>query len=178
MKRLTGIFFIVCLTLPFFGTFFFLLCQKHSVRSEVRAKMIAGLSREELVTLQFSRSDSETILNWEHSGEFEYAGQMYDVIRTVEHNDSIIYICWPDNEETALNQKLGELVSLALGNDPVNKECRGRLWSFYKCIFPAGTSVLTLMVDEFHPPDFHSVGTLLLSRERAVYLPPPEKSML
>lgn len=64
----------------------------------------------ELVTLTFTISESQTLLDWEHEREFEYQGQMYDVVEIHENGDQISYVVWPDHEETKLKRLLGELL--------------------------------------------------------------------
>ena len=73
--------------------------------------MLAGVDRSELVLLQFSKTDTKTLLQWEHDTEFEFQGQMFDVMEVSEKGDSVTYVCWPDKEETHLNQQLAQLVS-------------------------------------------------------------------
>lgn len=74
-------------------------------------------------------------LNWEHSKEFEFHNQMYDVVESETHGDSIFYWCWWDHEETTLNKELSAWVLKALGKDPQNKETRNELIDFYKHLF-------------------------------------------
>lgn len=64
-----------------------------------------------LVELTFSVEETRTKLRWEHEREFEYKGQMYDIVEIKSAaNGTITYTCWPDDEETKLNKKLGLLV--------------------------------------------------------------------
>lgn len=101
--------------------------------------MLEGISPEELVTLGFSKPEAAGMLKWKHSKEFEYGCKMYDVVYVSETADSIFYSCWEDNEETALNRKLRELVAVAMGHNQQQKE-RQRLVSgffsglFFECI--------------------------------------------
>lgn len=64
----------------------------------------------ELVTLTFTKSEIQTLLDWEHEREFEYQGQMYDVVEIHEKGNQITYVVWPDHEETKLKKLLGELL--------------------------------------------------------------------
>ncbi len=97
--------------------------------------MIAGIDKNELVHLKFTRVETETLLNWHHSKEFEYLGQMYDIVETKELGDSIYYWCWWDKAETALNRQLEQLAEAANGNNPKNTQQQQRLLDFQKTLF-------------------------------------------
>lgn len=96
--------------------------------------MIQGLNDEELVHLVF---DEQTIqeLRWEHSREFEYRGEMYDVVRTQEMEGEVHFWCWHDHEESSLNRRLAESVNIAWGNNPHRDQQRDRLSLFLKALF-------------------------------------------
>lgn len=97
--------------------------------------MIAGMDEKELVLLKFTKEETETKLRWEHSKEFEYNGQMYDIVSSEIKGDSIYYHCWWDYEETKLNKKLKKLVASAFDQDEDNKKAQKNLhnylWSFF-----------------------------------------------
>ncbi len=120
---------------PVFFTAAWLQYQKKAVKKEIKWKMIAGLDREELVLLKFSQRDADNFLRWEHPGEFEYLGEMYDVVERETLADSIIFWCWWDHEETRLNRQLKNLVDYAMGKDPLKKENGKRLYKFFSSLY-------------------------------------------
>lgn len=93
------------------------------------------MNQEELVFLKFTKEETETKLRWEHSKEFEYKGQMYDIVSKEVKGDSIFYRCWWDYEETQLNKKLKKMVAIAFDQDEENRETQeifsSYLWSFF-----------------------------------------------
>lgn len=103
--------------------------------------MIVGINKKELYLLKFSKSESLSKLNWEHANEFEYLGKMYDIVEKTIKNDSIIYLCWLDKEETTLNKKLKNLVQQALGHNPLNQDRQHKLVSFYKNLYTTTCSI-------------------------------------
>lgn len=115
--------------------FLYLQYEKSVVRRDVKWKMIAGLDPEELVLLKFSQWETETKLRWKHSKEFEYNGQMYDIVSKEIKGDSIFYRCWWDHEETLLNKKLKILASKAFDQDDNKRAAHLNLhfylWSFF-----------------------------------------------
>ena len=97
--------------------------------------MIAGIDPEAVVTLQFSKANAKVVLEWEHATEFEFDGQMFDVIETLEKGDSVLYRCWPDHAETKLNQTLAELVEGIWEKHPPKKNSEQCLLDFFKTVF-------------------------------------------
>jgi len=144
----------------------FLQFEKSTIRRELKWKMIAGIDLEELVLLKFSKEETQTKLRWEHSKEFEYEGQMYDVVSSEIKGDTIFYHCWWDHEETKLNKKLKILVANAFDkgedNQQKQKNLHTYLWSFFcTAIFDwqATPSQKTELVfqDCLHPNIFNSI---------------------
>ena len=103
--------------------------------------MIAGLDPSELVLLKFSKKEAKTTLDWEHPTEFEFRGQMFDVVETAEKGDSVFYRCWPDGAETELNQKLAQTVGGAWEKHPQKRQSEQRLLDFLKAFFCAENAV-------------------------------------
>ena len=97
--------------------------------------MIEGMDQSELVLLKFTHEESQTKLRWVHSREFEYDGEMYDIVEKEESGDTISYWCWWDYEETQLNRKLRDLVADAMGHHPLNKERQERLTHFLENLY-------------------------------------------
>lgn len=96
----------------FAGAYFWLQQKKRIVKSKVKIELTKEPEGERKVLLKFTLEESRTKLRWEHSREFEFNSQMYDIIRTKTVGDSVYYWCWWDKEETELNRKLKKLVSL------------------------------------------------------------------
>ena len=133
--RLMGIFVLLCLITPFASTYVFLKLQKKQIKKEIKWKMIAGLDKDELVLLKFTKEEAQIKLRWEHSKEFEYNGEMYDIAQKSTQGDSIFYWCWWDHKETKLNQQLNVLIAFVLGNNQQRKNNLEQLANFYKSLF-------------------------------------------
>ncbi len=134
-NKVFGILLILCFVTPAVTTFVFLKYQKKQVKREVKRKIIAGIDKEELVLLKFTKKEQQAELKWEHSKEFEYKGEMYDVVETKVIGDTTYYWLWWDHEETKLNKQLSKLVSFTIGNNPKNQENQKRLNKFFKSLY-------------------------------------------
>lgn len=109
--------------------------QKSVVRKQVKQEFLSGMNEEALILLKFKASSVQAELHWEHSREFEYQGQMYDVVKSELKGDSIYYHCWPDHAESKLNRQIKELVANALNNNPQQQEHQKQLTHFFKSLF-------------------------------------------
>lgn len=118
-----------------FVTFTWLHINKNIVRKQVKRQIIAGIEKEKLVLLKFTKEQTATKLKWKHSKEFEFENQMYDIVETDTVNGMIHFWCWLDSEETQLNKQLKELVSFALGNNTKKQEDQKRLLTFLKLYY-------------------------------------------
>lgn len=147
MKRLTALLLFFAILLPFAVTFCILQHEKKQLKRSVKHQIINEIEMNELVYLQFSKNEVDQKLDWEHSKEFEYQGEMYDVVKTVETVDSIAYYCWWDNKETALNKKLAETLSGLLPLNTEKNKSQKLLSNFSKSLFC--NSILTLQLDKF-----------------------------
>lgn len=103
---------------PTAGSLTWLNIERAIVKKAVDHHIVAGIEASDLVLLEFSREETETLLRWEHAREFEYDGQMYDVVETWAVGGTVYYRCWWDREETALNNRMRILALRGLGDSP------------------------------------------------------------
>ncbi len=127
--------FLILLVAPALTLFLYFQYEKSVLRSDLKERMIAGMEKDELVVLKFTQNEIEKELNWEHSGEFEYQGKMYDIIQTKVQGDSIYYTCWLDEEETKLEKQLTKLVAQAFAKDTKNRDKKEHFYSFLRSFY-------------------------------------------
>lgn len=118
VKKFIALLLFLCLLAPFAITYTFLRVQKHQLKRNIKHTIIKAIDKNELVLLRFSIKEATEKLDWEHSKEFEFEGEMYDVVEKRESKDSVIFWCWWDNKETMLNRQLaGVLLNSWQQND-------------------------------------------------------------
>ncbi len=144
--RTKAILILTLLVVSLFSVVGLLHFQKRQIRKEFKTKLIACSSAEDLVHLFIPKEQLQHVLRWEHDHEFEYKGEMYDIVKTIEHEDAIEYICWWDHEETAINKKLQTLIALFKGENPDEKEKDARVLRFFKAFYFQSTIVQTAFV--------------------------------
>lgn len=131
---------------PTGGTFIFLQFQRRVVRKEVKKKMMAGIPKADLVLLVFTKKEINTKLSWEHAKEFEFEGNMYDIVYEEVIGDKKHYWCWLDTEETKLNKELDYLACNLFNQNPDNNQKQKILFSFYKTLYFSKSQKLKLAV--------------------------------
>ena len=136
-RQLAGILLLTCLVAPFVATYSWLQYEKKLVRKTVKCQLIKGVKEHELVLLKFSKIAATTQIHWEHAREFEFDGEMYDVVSCDTIGDTLLYHCWPDHAETALNKQLNQLVAGALEHDQDHHQSQQKWVGFYLALFHA-----------------------------------------
>jgi hypothetical protein len=127
-RQLFSILLISSLIGPYLGISLYLKHEKRMLKREIKHRIIEGIDRSELVELSFT-PEEEQQLRWEHSKEFEYKGEMYDVVESKSENGKITYWCWWDNEETSLNRRLNNLLTRALHDtEPSGATKNAQFW--------------------------------------------------
>lgn len=113
MKKFISVILILTIVSPFWLLLSLIQLEKYMLKKEIKESVLVGIDKTDLVFLKFSIDEAEHELDWEHSKEFEYNGEMYDIIDEFEKDDSVYFWCWWDFEETKLNKQLDELVRQA-----------------------------------------------------------------
>ena len=135
MNKTLSILLFLVITTPFLGTYLYLNSYKAKTRKEVKEIILSGIGRENLMMFKFSSVESASLLIWEHPREFEYCGQMYDIVEAKTCGDTTFYWCFADHRETRINKAIEQAVAKATGQDPVRKNQTERLTDFFKTLF-------------------------------------------
>ena len=123
------------LIVPITGTYIWLKYEKKLIKREMKQKMICEIDESELAILKFAKSEVGYKLHFENANEFEFESQMYDVVEFELSEDSIIYKCWCDNDESRLNKKLANLVSDFLNANQKKQENDKKLINYLKTLY-------------------------------------------
>lgn len=130
-----AILFLFVLIVPPAATIGWLRFEKYQLKRQIKRQLMTDIDRNELVKFTFSDQEVENELDWEHAKEFEYQGQMYDVVYRKEIGDSTVFWCWWDHEETRLNKELIAMTHRAFGHDTHKKEREVQVLTFIKSLY-------------------------------------------
>ncbi|MBK9150799.1 MAG: hypothetical protein IPM26_07280 [Saprospiraceae bacterium] len=177
MQRWIAVTLACAILLPVLTMQVWLHYEKYRIKKTVKYHIRNTIPRDELVELKFTQEEIKTKLRWEHSGEFEFQGQMYDVIDSYTCDNYLIYLCWRDHEETAINQKLRNYVENDFHQAPVNKDKKMQFRLFLKNLFIPDICSLadirssSIIIENM----WHFSGQVLKGYESAE-TPPPQNS--
>lgn len=160
---------------PFWVVYFSLHAKKEILRREVKHRLMESEPDEAFVRLSFTKEESQTLLRWEHAREFEYRGEMYDLVRTETRNDSVFYTLWWDHDETDLNRKLAALTKTRQGESAPPKE--RQLIDGFQVFPPSPFSEVPRILAQSEKRSYHH-SEWFSSVYPAVDSPPPERSFI
>lgn len=86
--------------------------QQEAVRTEIKQQIKAGVPEDQLVKLKIAKTWEEEPNNRfkrEHSKEFRFDGEWYDVMRSKDLGDTTLYVCIHDVKEGKLFNRLAEM---------------------------------------------------------------------
>ena len=124
-----------------------MLYQKHVIRKEIKQTIINGIDKEELTLLKFASSDLPFMIKYFGAKEFAHKGEMYDIVQQASVGDTMYFWCWWDHEETALNQKLDNLLVQCLSNEPIQSNTQVQLEKFFKGLYCTSVQEDSLLSD-------------------------------
>ncbi len=144
LQNFVSFILVLGLIVPMITSLSYIQYQKQQVRRAIKKSIIAGLDKKDLVCFNFSLQEKQK-LRFEHAKEFEYQGEMYDIVFEEVHKDITTYWCWHDHQETELNQKLNQLINLSLEHSQEND-----IFKIFKKLFYSEPKVfLTSVKHEF-----------------------------
>ena len=102
------------------------------VKNEVEEKRNEGFNKDVVKILTFAKKDIKNIVRWEHDREFEFFGEMYDVISSKESKDSVSYTCYWDIEETKIKKQIAKLFFSDNEKLPFQHEKEAKMIEYFK----------------------------------------------
>jgi hypothetical protein len=173
MKGALATILLVLMFLPFGGSYLFLEFEKSKARNYAQLALANEDSKVQMVWLKFTKEQIKNELRWEHKGEFEYKGQMYDISKREEKGDTTYFYCYWDKFETLINAKLNDLIALHTAGK--NKQNDTELIvSLFKAVYLTTNDIIKI--------DFPSLVTINKSAIHPIYYntdlklesPPPQ----
>lgn len=148
----------MCLLLPTACTLFLCL-QKIKIQHEVDELIQSGIDKKDLTLFTFTEKEISQ-LNWKHSKEFEYKGEMYDIVEREKRGNSTLFWCWKDEKETKHNAKVHGVLRRLFGNKlhQKNQKQKGKFLNLVYYFIQEETTEIELEVDlrNFHYQLFYS----------------------
>lgn len=173
MKTSIATILLALLTLPFGGTYLFLEMEKAKAKRHA-ALVIAGEENPvEMVHLAFTEAQMKADLRWEHDREFEYRGQMYDIISSEVKGDTTYFYAYWDKLESIINHKLNELITLHLGGEADEKDESQLVVSLLKALYIHPNQDSAKILEKIDPIKFLEIKAIYNSTLQGIDGPPP-----
>lgn len=147
--------------------------QKYLVRKEVKQMMIQGISKERLELIMVTPK-TKYQLDWEHDAEFEFRGEMFDVIYQESTGDTIRYWCWRDHKESNLNRELALLLDKHTNHQQSNQD-NEPLLAFFKSLYAEVHDYISCCPNEaLNPQPIFGYLGIYSTTSLDLSTPPPE----
>ncbi len=134
-RNIYSLVLICSLVLPSCITAIWFQGQIYLARESAKSHIMQGNEKKVSITLKFSIADAGNLLEWEHEKEFEYKGEMYDVIALEYFSDSIAYQCYHDKKETVLKNDFEDFISDFLIKQQPTEQQRQHKIDFFKTLY-------------------------------------------
>ncbi len=132
MKRAGIIALVMIFLFQAVGVFLLLKLRQQEIKQEIKMRIKAGVPESELTVFKFDDHQLAT-LKWVDDHEFILDGQMYDIVKTSQDGDILVYHCLHDKQETIIFKNLNRMVADELGggqNRNNNKHQISANWYF------------------------------------------------
>jgi hypothetical protein len=171
-----SLLFVALLLMQSFISIFAYNLKLQSVRSKVKLELLNKVEESKLVLVKVARTLEQTPNNQfkkNHDKEFEFLGEMYDVVNTVERRDTTYYYCYQDRDESDIIRGINRWIKDNFGNSKEKNETE----DIQKVFFEKDYEVATLFCYPsfaMNESDFFIEGTTILVGFTNCFAPPPE----
>jgi len=135
MKKALSIITILCFIIPAISVYIFLLAEKENIKKINREKVLTENNFNNWIKIELTEEEAQELIEWENDHEFEYKHNMYDVVKKEKSGDHLIYWCYQDEEESFVNEQIGELFSYLSGTHSTRPETRHLLEKIFKKLY-------------------------------------------
>lgn len=143
-------------------------------KKEVRESFKETLNKDDLVCFELTEQELQS-LEWEHEREFEFKGNMYDIVHREQDGKKHFLWCYKDDFEKELKKKITHFLAFGFDNDIQKNDNQKKLAHFFSGLyfetFSLKIECLALSIKKVIPTSFKLINTHLSPIE-----PPPKTS--
>jgi hypothetical protein len=148
--------------------------QQVRVRKEMKTLIKNGVPENKRLLFYDDELTADAVnLKWIHDWEFQYKGEMYDILKKEVRNGRLVYTCIHDVKESGLFAKLDEMVDKQMQSNAPAKEQRKLFQNFFTSLyFLSDTKII------FNRLQVSGLFAKYLARYQSVFIlpdiPPPK----
>ena len=120
--------------IPFSGTMLLLHYEKGKAKRHAM-EMMKHVKDAKLIRIAVHASKMQYI-KWEQPWEFEFLGEMHDIVSQELIADSIIYHCIIDKKETSINKEIVKFIAGFFDDNPLHDQQLISFMDFVKQLAP------------------------------------------
>jgi|GEM_PF-6754862 hypothetical protein len=110
-----------------------------------------------------------------HSREFQFLGEMYDIVRKTEHRDSTYYYCFHDHDESVIIRNINRWMHDNFGNSTEQKNTGDFQKDFFEKDYLVGANLQVASYCFVLRTLFNNFSTRLSTGFESCFCPPPEQ---
>lgn len=129
--------------IPFSGTMLFLHYEKGRAKRHAM-EMMNHAKDAKLIRIAVHENEMKH-LKWEQPWEFEYKGEMHDIVSQELMADSIIYHCIIDKKETSINKEIVKFIAGFFDDNPLHDQQLLSFMDFVKHLAPITEIMLSYL---------------------------------
>ncbi len=173
-----SILFVALLVLQSVVSIFVYDAQLKSIRKKFKWNVLTNLPDSELSLIKVAKSleafPNEIFIR-KQSDEFQFMGEMYDILHQIDYKDTTYYYCFHDSEESEVIHRINKWMHDHFGNQK-NQSQKGKiLKDTFKKNYLASLVLqvfLTLDASEIYIPPITKSSADFME----IFSPPPEKT--
>ena len=162
--------------IPFSGTMLFLHYEK-GIAKRHAMEMMNHAKDAKLIRIAVHENEMQH-LKWEQPWEFEYKGEMHDIVSQELMADSIIYHCIIDKKETSINKEIVKFIAGFFDDNPLHDQQLISFMDFVKHLAPITEITMTYLPQVCIAECVKLDMTLNLSHSEKPPTPPPQYSSM
>lgn len=173
-QKLISIFLFLVLLMPAVCLYSWFQMEQSSIKRTVKWKIATGIDKSELVTIKLSKADAEKELKWKHAKEFQFKGEMYDIVERKAEGDTLTFYCWWDFEETKLNKKVWALTHRIFNQSQEKQEKEQQLLKVFKSLYCQEHALMNFKETAYQSIKTFFYHAVLVDRYTKPNTPPPK----
>lgn len=171
-----SILFVALLLLQSVVSIFVYDSQLKSIRRKFKWETLFSLKNEQLTLVKVAKSLEEkpnTFFKRIHGKEFQFMGEMYDIVRKTAHTDTTYYYCFHDSDESEIVRSINQWMHDNFGDSSNSKDKTKAMKDAFKQPYLPVASLR-----HFLPVSFQSYYTCASQKPLTVFIncatPPPD----
>lgn len=172
MKKAVPLFLLCIFLFNTVGYYIAFKAVQYEVKNEIRSEIKSGIKTDELIVLTIKKNDLSSI-QWEESGtEMRYKGGMYDIVKSTQTPEAIIFNCINDAKEESLFTNLDDHINVHVATNKPLKNAKKLIDTVVKLYFTYSQEVNLNVVETQHK--FLSENLIFTSSVIEKNVPPPQ----